>query len=191
MLLELRTVPILMRVIPETPEVVAARQDGGVEHPLSPDDVLAPKATTGVLLKRGVRKQCPRCGGGHLFQTWFRMRARCPSCGYKFEREDGFFLGAWYVNFTVTEGLVFVLVMLFVFLKDVDGNTSVVPIVVAGVAVSTIVPILFYPFSRTIWAAIDLAMSPLELAEIVAAQDAVHEGDGEADRPDRGPAPQP
>ena len=33
------------------------------------------------------------------------MAERCPRCGMRFEREEGFFLGAYVVNFAVTEGL--------------------------------------------------------------------------------------
>ena len=38
---------------------------------------------------------------------------------------------------------------------------------------AVVVPIAFYPRSLTVWAAIDLAMTPLELEEIVDAADAV------------------
>ena len=46
-------------------------------------------------------KHCPRCGGGHLFDGWFRMKERCPTCGVRFEREPGFFVGAYFINFAV------------------------------------------------------------------------------------------
>jgi uncharacterized protein (DUF983 family) len=161
-----------------------------MERPLSPDDVLAPRPSTAVLLRRGLRKRCARCGGNGLYESWFRMRPRCPTCGYKFEREDGFFVGAWFVNFTVTEALVFVLVMVFVFVKNADSEASVVPIAVIGIALSVVAPVLFYPYSRTIWAAIDLAMTPLELAEIVDAEDSLHPPITPADpsNPDEPPA---
>ncbi|MCU1455078.1 MAG: hypothetical protein JWN46_3224 [Acidimicrobiales bacterium] len=161
-----------------------------MERPLSPDDVLSPRPSAGVMLKRGLRKRCPRCGGNGLYESWFRMRPRCPRCGYKFEREDGFFVGAWFVNFTVTEALVFVLVMVFVFVKNADAEASVIPIAVVGVVLSVVAPVLFYPYSRTIWAAIDLAMTPLELAEIIDAEDSLHapEATTEPPRPDEPPA---
>ena len=40
---------------------------------------------------------------------------------------------------------------------------------------AVVVPIAFYPCSLTVWAGIDLAMTPLELEEIVDAADAVAE----------------
>ena len=33
-------------------------------------------------------------------------------------------------------------------------------LVVGGVAVTVVVPLVFYPFSKTLWAAIDLFMRP-------------------------------
>jgi uncharacterized protein (DUF983 family) len=152
-----------------------------VEHdPLEPELAAEPNATWDVMLKRGLRKRCPRCGGGHLYTSWVRMRERCPTCGFKFEREPGFFVGAYFVNFAVTEGLLFLAVIAVVVMKNNDPDSSlVIPLVVAGV-LAIVAPILLYPFARTTWSAIDLAMTPLELDEIVSARDHLQER-GEAD----------
>ena len=139
---------------------------------LSPDDVVADRPDWWLLLRRGLAKKCPRCGGGKVYDTWFRMKERCPTCGVKFEREPGFFVGAYLINFAVAEGFLFVLMMAFVFWKDQHPEAGVaVPIVVA-VVIAVVAPIVFYPFSRTIWSAIDIAMTPLELPEIIQAVDA-------------------
>ncbi len=139
---------------------------------LTPADATGSNPTVEVLVKRGLRKRCPRCGGGGLYRTWFRMAERCPTCGFLFEREPGFFIGAYFVNFAITEGVLFAVVMAFLFVKNANNDASVVwPLVVGGVF-AVVAPLVFYPWSRTIWSAIDLAMSPLELDEIVAA----HEG---------------
>ncbi len=153
---------------------------------VTPADVIGGKPTVGVLVKRGLRKRCPRCGGGGLYRTWFQMLERCPHCGFLFEREPGFFIGAYFVNFAITEGLLFVVVMAFLFVKNANNSASVVwPLVIGGVF-AVVAPLVFYPWSRTIWSAIDLAMTPLELDEIVAAQDATEAGapvleDGDGD----------
>jgi len=47
---------------------------------------------------------------------------------------------------------------------------------VAGLAVAVVVPVVGYPFSYTIWAAIDLTMRPLEPAEVADADR--HRGQG-------------
>ena len=53
------------------------------------------------MLLRGTAKRCALCGGGRLFSGWVRMAERCPSCGYRFEREEGFFLGAYVMNLVI------------------------------------------------------------------------------------------
>jgi len=155
-----------------------------VDRELTTDDVIGGKPTVGVLLKRGLRKRCPRCGGGGLYRGWFRMVERCPTCGFRFEREPGFFIGAYFVNFAVTEGFLFVVVMVFLFVKAANNDAGVVWPLAVGGAFAIVAPLVFYPWSRTIWSAIDLAMTPLELDEIVAAHDAVDvEGVEREERP--------
>ncbi len=142
---------------------------------LDPDAAAEAPATWDVMLKRGLRKRCPRCGGGHLFRSWVRMKERCPHCGFKFEREPGFFIGAYFVNFAVTEGLLFITVILFVAVKNNNPDAGLIlPLVIAAV-IAVVAPIAGYPFARTIWSAIDLAMTPLELDEILAARDHLRE----------------
>jgi Protein of unknown function (DUF983) len=94
------------------------------------------------------------------------MAERCPRCGVRFEREEGFFLGAYVVNFGVTEGLLLVLLMAYVLVQanDPDG-VPVLPVVLAAVGAAVLMPLAFYPLSRTIWVAVELVMRPLETAE--------------------------
>jgi uncharacterized protein (DUF983 family) len=51
-----------------------------------------------------LRQRCPRCRSGGIFRySVFRgfpkMNDRCPGCGLKFEREEGYFLGAMYISY--------------------------------------------------------------------------------------------
>lgn len=141
------------------------------------------------MLKRGLVKRCPRCGAGHLFQTWWRMRSHCPRCGMRFEREEGYFTGVMLVNLTIVEGLVFAVTMAFMLALAANGDASVWWPLGVGGAVSVLAPVVFYPFARTIWFAIDLAMRPLELAEIVEAAEVAGAGDeADAANPHRGRA---
>jgi uncharacterized protein DUF983 len=94
------------------------------------------------------------------------MAERCPQCGMRFERDEGFFLGAYVVNFGVTEGLVLVLLMSYVLVQaNRASGVAVLPVVLATVAAAVLMPLVFYPFSRTIWVAIELVMRPLEAEE--------------------------
>ena len=47
---------------------------------------------------------------------------------------------------------------------------AVVPILAAGGIVVLVLPVLFYPFSYTVWAAIDLLMHPLDAGEAADAE---------------------
>ncbi len=93
------------------------------------------------------------------------MVERCPSCRLRFERENDFFLGAFVINFAITEGLLALALIVFAVRLNADAGTPWLPVVVAGAIVAIGAPILFFPFSRTIWAAIDLAMRPVPFEE--------------------------
>ena len=118
------------------------------------------------MLGRGLVKRCPLCGSGGLFTGWFTMRERCPRCGHRFEREEGWFFGAYVVNLGVAEGLLLVLgvIPLIAFLAS-NPDASLWPFLVGGFAAAVGGPLLFYPFSRTTWAAIDLIMRPVDQPE--------------------------
>lgn len=118
------------------------------------------------MLARGLVKHCPLCGSGNLFTGWFRMKERCPGCGYLFEREEGFFLGAYVINLVIAQGAVIVLAVVpAIVLLARNPDTSIVPIVVAGVAGAILAPLVFYPFSKTIWTAFDLILRPVHWRE--------------------------
>jgi uncharacterized protein (DUF983 family) len=110
------------------------------------------------MLWRGMRKKCPQCGGGHLFSGWINMKPHCPACGYQFERsaDDAFFLGAVAINFVITE-LLLAVVMVVGFVATWP-DPPVTKLIVIACAETIVAGIFFYPFSKTIWAAIDLAM---------------------------------
>ena len=46
---------------------------------------------------RAARLLCPRCGAGPMFHGWFRMAPACAACGLRFERAQGYFVGAIFV----------------------------------------------------------------------------------------------
>ncbi|MDP9387658.1 MAG: DUF983 domain-containing protein [Actinomycetota bacterium] len=114
-----------------------------------------------VLLWRGVRRRCPRCGSAHVFATWFRMVERCPRCGLRFERESDFFLGAYVINLAFTEGLLALALFGYVLRAVAEPGTPLLPVMVVALVFAIAAPLAFFPFSRTIWAAIDLAMRPV------------------------------
>jgi uncharacterized protein (DUF983 family) len=112
---------------------------------------------------RALVLHCPVCGSGGLFRRWTHMVERCPRCGFLFERTEGHFIGAVGMNTIVTFGAL--LITLVVGFIVTSPDIAVVPLLVAGLAIAGLLPVLFYPFSKTTWTAIDLAMTPLEPGE--------------------------
>lgn len=112
---------------------------------------------------RGALRRCPRCGHRDVFTSYFGLRPHCPACGFLFEREEGYWVGAMVVNIAVTEivfALVFVGGMLLTW-PDVPWT----PLLVVGLAVNGLLPVVFYPLSKTIWLGIDLFFNPPTVVE--------------------------
>jgi uncharacterized protein (DUF983 family) len=115
---------------------------------------------------RGLRRRCARCGAGAKFRRYFKLAERCWRCGCPFAREEGFFTGVYLINYALTAVLIVAVVMVYLFAAiGSDGSTSVVPFLITGGIIAVVVPIAFYPFAATTWAAIDLAMRPLDPVE--------------------------
>lgn len=144
------------------------------------DDVLDGPPSWSTLISRGLRRRCPRCGGGDVFENRWLLAERCPTCGLRFMREPGFRLGAWFLNYLFVAILHLVAVMVWIVWRSNNPGGVMWPMVIAATTI-IVIPILTYPWSLTLWSAVDLAMTPLELREIVDAQDAL-----EGEDPDRG-----
>ena len=114
-------------------------------------------------LSRGMRKRCARCGERDVWASFFELKERCPRCGYLFVREDGYWVGAMTVIIVLTElvfGIVFVGGMLLTW-PDVPWTGFLV----AGLVLNAVVPVVFYPWSKTTWIGLDLFFSPPTAAE--------------------------
>jgi uncharacterized protein (DUF983 family) len=103
---------------------------------------------------------CPRCREGKIFRKSLflfpAMYERCPVCALKFEREDGYFLGAMYVGY----GLGLVAITGFGFLLWLLPHWSLVNATIGGV-------IIFLPFApwltlvaRVLWIYLDQSLDP-------------------------------
>jgi uncharacterized protein (DUF983 family) len=115
------------------------------------------------MLGRALRRRCPRCGSP-AFESFFTLRVHCDSCGLRFEREQGYWVGALIINTAVTFATFLVL-----FVGGMALTWPDVPwgVIAAVTLVSMIlVPLLFYPLSKTIWMALELSWHPLEDQEV-------------------------
>lgn len=121
---------------------------------------------TGTLLRRAARRRCPVCGQNKLFRAWVRMVPDCPQCGLVFGRLPGHWLGSWFLNICVVQLAVVLILTISVAITWPDPPMWNIGIATALSAV--LVPFLFFPYSRTLWTAIDLAMRPLDYDDGVA-----------------------
>ena len=110
--------------------------------------------SVGKTLARGIKRSCPICGNGKIFSSYFKLKETCPKCTYNFSREDGYWVGAIIMNTAVTFALFLLLFIVSIIAMAPDIDWMV--LLVIGVATNLIFPVLFYPFSKTLWMAIDL-----------------------------------
>lgn len=84
------------------------------------------------------------------------MNPRCPVCGLKFEREQGYFLGAMYISYAL------MLPLLTVFLGLLWAFTTWDWWLRFAVAVALLVPLapLLATISRVLWIHFDRAIDP-------------------------------
>ena len=92
------------------------------------------------------------------------MVPTCPGCGITFERDPGYWLGAMIINTAVTIGI-----FLAAFLGAGFATWPEVPwrtILVATMILNVVVPVVFYPWSKTLFVALDLSVRPYSESEI-------------------------
>ena|SRR5438132_1666439 len=139
-------------------------------EPIGPYDSLDPEPSParperdspGVVraVLRGLGKRCPRCGARGIFDGWFTLRERCPRCGLQFQREEGGFLGAMTINYAVA-AIIWVPVLIVGFAAT-SPNPPVLTLTLISIAIMVVVPLLFYPNSKSIWAAVEYLVSESE-----------------------------
>ena len=123
-----------------------------------------PLSRTLALFGRALLRRCPNCGGRPIFDGWFRMRDRCPRCGLELDRgEEGYQVGAYMFNIVAAE-LIFAALFVGVLVAtwpDPPWNL----LLYGGMALMIVAPVVFYPFSKTIFLAFDLLFRPALPAE--------------------------
>jgi uncharacterized protein (DUF983 family) len=107
------------------------------------------------MLLRAATRRCPRCGSRGLFKHWVTMVPDCPRCGLHFERESGYWAGALAINIILVGGVFTVAFVVALVLTVPD--IPIAPLLAIFIPLMVLGPIFFYPFSKTIWVAIDRA----------------------------------
>ncbi len=112
------------------------------------------------ILLRGAVLRCPRCGRRTLSSGWIKPPDPCPDCGLSFDRDNDATVGWIIVNLGITEILfvLFGLTALVVTWPHVPWTG----LTIAAVVVKATLPFLLVPFSRTLWAAIEVLMDRMD-----------------------------
>ena len=110
------------------------------------------------LLGRGVRLRCPRCGAKTLFRKGFAMHECCGACAYRFEREQGYFVGAMYINYGVT---VLIIVGGY-FALEWWTHVTLAQQLALWCGVGILLPLIFFRQARGLWLAFDYIFNPVE-----------------------------
>ncbi len=119
------------------------------------------------LFLRALRLRCPSCGGGPVFVTWVRMCPSCPSCGIHFDREPqgGYWVGSNTINLFATEA-----VFAGAFVGTLALTWPTPPwdaMLWGGMVLMLLFPVGFYPWSKTLFIAVDLTFRPREPEDYV------------------------
>ena len=99
------------------------------------------------ILGRAVRLRCPRCGRTPLYRGAFAMHARCAACGLRYEREQGYFVGAIYINYAATV----VVAAGTVLAADALLGLTLAAQLALGIALAALVPLAFFRYARSLW----------------------------------------
>ena len=109
---------------------------------------------------RALLLRCPRCGSRGIVKTWFSLHQHCPTCGLAFTRgeDSDYWLGAYAINLVLAEGLAAVIALVILWVTWPKHLAAQV----TGMTLAVLLPILLFPFSRTLWLAWDLSFRPSE-----------------------------
>jgi uncharacterized protein (DUF983 family) len=107
---------------------------------------------------RSLRLRCPACGRTKIFESLLKVRKACPECGFTYEQEQGFFVGAIYLN-TIATNAVILSVYLVSLLTSNTITTATYAIMIL-LAVAT--PLIFFRWSRSFWLGLNLLVWPPE-----------------------------
>lgn len=118
------------------------------------------------MIGRALLRRCPWCGGhGAWLKGWFGKHDRCRTCGLQWDRQlVGFELGATSINVILTLGSILLTVLVGFILTMPE--VAVLPIMAIALVMGLCLPLLTYPYTQTLWMAIDLLMRAPEDDEL-------------------------
>ncbi len=128
--------------------------------------------STATMFRRAAVLTCPRCGKRKTFiKHWLGRHERCRSCGIAWHREHGFELGPIALNVVLTFGSLAVLMVTAFIVTAPDYDVLMLTTLVVGAAI--VLPLIYHPFTYTLWLAFDLAAHQPDARELAEADAAV------------------
>ena len=126
------------------------------------------------MFRRAIVLKCPHCGSRRTFiRRWMLRYDRCRTCGIKWHREHGFELGPIALNVIITFGVLGVgMVAAFV---ATAPDFPVTALTIGFVIGAIVIPLLAFPFTNTLWLAVDLLSHKPDDQELIEAGIAVAE----------------
>ena len=107
-----------------------------------------------------LRKRCPRCRQGSIFQSHWVMNENCPSCGLDLDRgEPGYFTGAMYVSYALAIPLIALLTLVEYLIVR---SWSVFRLVLLATIICLPLTPWIWQYSRVIWIYFDQYFDPEE-----------------------------
>jgi hypothetical protein len=88
------------------------------------------------------------------------MAERCPTCGFRLDQGDGAFLGAMAINYGVA-GTLFIAILI-IWVAATAPDVPVLPLLLVSLGVTGGAILFFFPFSKTLWAAIDVMLHRMD-----------------------------
>ena len=125
---------------------------------MAPVPVPGTRRPMGAMIRRALRRRCPNCGSKGIFTGWFAMCDHCPTCGHVYSRESGYWVMAIIINTAIAEAIFGVLFIGGLIATAPDFAWG--PLLAIAIVTNTLVPLVFYPISKTLWVAVDLYLHP-------------------------------
>ena len=103
------------------------------------------------------------CGSGGIWKSFGQTVDNCPGCGYRYNRESGYWTGGLVINIGIAMFLFFVVFVggMLITWPDVPWTG----LLITTIAVMALAPIVLYPQSKTLWVWVDQKIHPYEGTE--------------------------
>jgi len=109
-----------------------------------------------------LHQMCPRCRSARMFRSsifrgFAKMHEHCPACGLKFEREEGYFLGAMYISYALALIVIVALAMILWMATTWSLQKTTVWAILLFLPLAPTLTL----FSRVLWIYLDWAFDPI------------------------------